>query len=216
MKKFLIIITLLLCCACSARYEIELVDDKVHDNLSVSFDRQGLTDSQVSDFYSGSFYALGRDKIYNFSNNRVSDKIMINYNYDYRINEFSNANIPNSCFDIFKFFGDDDKYYLFASGVFKCSYQEYVKLDSLDIVVSTNYTVLENNADEVKDDKYIWHVDVNSSDFSLRFITNKQKINEKKKSINIVQVSLYIGIFGVVALVVALFVLIKNKRVNKI
>ena len=216
MKKFLAIIFLLLCCACSAKYEIKFVDDNVYDNLSVSFSRQGLTDSQVDEFYSNSFYAIGRNKLYSFKNDSTTDNIVINYNYAYASNEFSTANIPNSCFDIFKFFSDDDKYYLFASGVFKCSYQEYVKLDSLDIVIDTNHVVLENNADEVKDNKYIWHVDMNASDFSLRFITKKNVQSNKVNNNYIDKIFIGLGIVGAVTLIITLFILIKNKRVNKI
>lgn len=215
MKKILIIVFVFLCCGCSAKYEIELNDDRVYDNLSVSFNRDGITSAEIDQFYSDSFYALGRDKLYNYKNLSSSSNFTINYNYDYSIDEYSLSNIPNSCFDGFKFFSDDDKYYLFVSGVFKCNYYEYISLDSLDIVISTNHSVLDNNADEVINGKYIWHVDSNEQDFSLQFITEKSNKKIEKNNLNF-EIIMYVGIGGLFFLIIALFILIKNKRVNKI
>lgn len=212
MKKFLFILAILLCCGCSAKYEIDFIDDTISDNLTVTYERNGETDSQINESFSESFYAIGRDAIYNFDNKSTNDNIIINFGYDYNVYNFGSANIPKSCFNIFKFITDDDKYYLFAQGAFKCSYYAYEYLDSLDIVIRTNHVVVENNADEVDGDEYIWHVDPNIDDFSLRFIVD-QAVNKTNE--NGIFVKVLIG-FTSIGIVCGIFIYIRYKKVNKI
>ncbi len=215
MKKYIILLFILLCCGCSAKYEISFIDDNISDSLTVTYPRNGQTDSQINDNFSNSFYSIGRSNLYNFKNLSNDNDVIINLSYNYSSDFYKSSNIPNSCFEHFKFMNDDDKYYLFASGTFKCGYYAYEYLDSLDIIINTNHDVIENNADEVIDDKYIWHVNTADNNFELKFITSKEFHTEKKK-INY-QFLMYVSISVIsFLLVIIIALLIRHKRVNKI
>lgn len=215
MKKLLFLLFVLLCCGCSAKYEISFIDDNISDSLTITYPRDGQTDSQINDNFSNSFYSIGRSKLYNFENLSNENDVVINLSYGYNLINFKSSNIPNSCFEHFKFMDDDDKYYLFANGTFKCGYYAYEYLDSLDIIIDTNHDVIENNASEVIGDKYIWHVNTNDNNFELKFITSKKThtIKEKKDYRFIIYTSISVTLF---VLVIATILLIRHKRVNKI
>jgi hypothetical protein len=213
MKKYFIII-LLLCCGCSAKYELKFIDDKITDNLTVTYKRTDETDSQINDSFSSSFYSIGRTNLYNFKNLSDKENIIVDLSYDYNINQYNSANIPNSCFDSFNFLTDDKKYYIFAQGDFKCSYYAYETLDSLDVVITSNHIVEEHNADSVKDNKYIWHIDPSSSNVNIKFVVKKETKNIKRidyKSIMIISLSV-----ASVILLLIIFLAIRNKFVNRI
>lgn len=215
MKKFMILLFILLCCGCNAKYEINIIDDNISDSLTVSYERTGETISQINDSFSDSFYAIGRSSLYDFKNMSTDNDVIINLNYDYGSDFFKSANIPNSCFEHFSFLSDDDKYYLFAGGTFKCSYYAYEYLDSLDIIINTNHNVIENNADEVVDDKYVWHINKEDNNQEIKFIISKVA-DKKKKKINyklLLYISSAVGLF---LLLIVVSLVIRHRHVNKI
>ena len=55
MKKLLFLLFVLLCCGCSAKYEIIFIDDNISDSLTITYPRDGQTDSQINDNFSNSF-----------------------------------------------------------------------------------------------------------------------------------------------------------------
>lgn len=216
-KKLVLLVLFIFCCGCSAKYELNFLDDKISENLTVKFDRGNLTDNDIKSFYSNSFYAIGRDKLYKFDSSKSNRKnININLNYVFDVSEFTHSNIANSCFEYFSFLSDDSKYYIFANGAFRCLTYEYVNLDSADIVISTNHKVLENNADEVKRGKYIWHINKDSKlDTSIKFVVDR---SVDKSIPKIDYKSIIIGFSVVIAsgLLIVVLMAIKNKKVNKI
>ena len=204
MKKMIFLALILLCCGCRARYELTFNDNTISDNLSVSYPNNGVSNSQIDSIYSNSFYALGRDHLYNYRNNSSNSTILINYSYDYNVSEFDLANIPNNCFTDFNFVNEDNKYYFFVDGMFKCGYYAYEHLDSLDIVISTNHVVIQENADEKKNGKYIWHVNPDNESFSLRFVTSEKIKNNNFKY--------YLLGFSLLFIIVCIFFVVRKFR----
>ncbi len=209
MKKIFILLFVFLCCGCSAKYEISFIDNYITDNLSVTYKRNNETNSQIDSLFSNSFYSLGREKLYNYKNNSNSSFISFDLSYKYDVNDYAIANIPNNCFTNYQFFKENDKYYFFADGSFKCGYYAYEYLDSLDIVISTNHVVFDDNSDEQKNGKYIWHVDPNTDDFSLRFV-----VSDNVKKNNIIMYFLFSILFLI--LLFGLYIFYRNRKNNEI
>ena len=119
-------------------------------------------------------------------------------------------NTPNNVFNIFSSYPLDDiikKYHL-------DNYYELKQIHS-DIVINTNHEVIDNNADEVVDGKYVWHIKKDVNDYELKFITSKKSVVVKKK-IDI-KLLMYIGFSSAVFLLLLILgIIIKHKRVNKI
>lgn len=214
-KKYIIIFLILLCCGCRTKYELDFNDTTINENLTIKYDRSEQTDEQLNEYYKNTYFAIGREKYYNFENKSTKNEVILNFNYKYDISDFKLSNIANSCFTNFKFVADEEKYYFLTTGPYKCLNYEYINLDVLDIVISTNHNVLENNADEIKDNKYIWHVSQENNNISIKFVTDKRK-KEINKSISYKTIILSSVILSGILLIIGSFIFIKHKKVNKI
>ena len=144
--------------------------------------------------------------IYNLNENNKGDSISLNYNYSFDTVQYSRAFIPSSCFSNYNFIEEEDNYYFIVDGEFLCRHIANNYFDSLDIVISTNHVVLQNNANEIKNGKYIWHVSPEDENFSLRFITSKDVINTNSK---------YYIIGLSLLLVVCIFFIVRKFKVRK-
>ena len=136
------------------------------------------------------------------------DYVNLNYTHSFGNDEYSKAFVPNSCFSSFNFIKEDDKYYFIADGDFLCRHIANVYFDSLDIVISTNHVVIQDNADEKKNGKYIWHVNPDSETFSLNFVVSSQVRGGNFKSY-------FWGVFSIVGIgvIVCIYIIkIKNKK----
>lgn len=169
MKKICILICILLCCGCKAKYEINFNGNKINDKLSVSYSK----DEEILRPYAPDpLYAVDNNP-YNLKSNTKGDYTDLKYTYTFNIEQYSKAFIPSSCFSSYNFLETDDKYYFLIDGEFLCSHIAFNYFDSLDIVISTNHVVIDDNADEKKNGKYIWHVSPDDEELSLRLITSK-------------------------------------------
>ncbi len=92
--------------------------------------------------------------------------------------------------------------------------QEVIPIDSTDVVIALPFKVSDNNADEVINNKYIWHLKA-GEEREIKITYNKDKI---AKDINYPVIFLVIGI--IIVIVIAGFYVynIKNKseEINKI
>ena len=179
MKKVCILVCILLCCGCKARYEIKFNDSKIDDKLSITYSKE---DDAFRSFAPNPLNAL--DNIpYDLKSNDAGNYINLNYTHSFDVENYSRAYVPSTCFSNYNFIKEDDKYYFFVDGEFLCQHIAYVYFDSLDIVISTNHVVLQENADEKKNGKYIWHVNPGNDSFSLRFVTSSKVKNNKSNHV---------------------------------
>lgn len=189
LKKLYILICILLCCGCSAKYEIDFKDNNISDKLSITYSKN---DEIIRSFAPDPLFAL--DNIpYDLETKDNGDSIDLKYSYTFTTSEYSNAFIPASCFTSFNFVNENDMYYFIADGEFLCSHIANKYFDSLDIVISTNHLVVQNNADEIKNGKYIWHVNPDE-EISLRFIVSSKVANTSSTT--------FWGIFSIVGMFV--------------
>ena len=86
---------------------------------------------------------------------------------------------------------------------------------NLDINITTNNKVLDNNADEIKDNKYIWHLtDDNKSTFKLEMKIDKN--NYSKSSNKSLFYTVVLVVVTVVIIILAIYLIIKRNKSNKI
>lgn len=194
-------ICILLCCGCKARYEVKFNNNIISDKLSVTYSKD---DEVIRSFAPDPLFALDNIQ-YDVNINNTNNYINSNYTYNFDVDNYSKAFVPNSCFSSFNFIKDEDKYYFIADGEFLCRHIANRYFDSLDIVISTNHPVIQSNADEIKNGKYVWHVDSSDENFSLRFV-----VSEKTKSSNFK--NYFWGIISVVGVGVILVVKKNSKR----
>ena len=215
LKKIILIITLIICSGCNAKYKIEFNDETIKESLNISVPKT-MSIEEYRNSYDNSISAIGQNNFYKFDVKENNGEITIKYNYDFTIKNYNSSYIANNCFQPFKFLEDNETYYILGQGNFKCAYYKYEKLNNLDIVVETNHKLIETNADEINDNQYIWHIDeTNYNEKEIKLMlskeTIKQNIFEKYKNEIIIG-----GITSGVLLLILLILFIKHKRVNKI
>ncbi len=178
MKKIYILICILLCCGCRAKYEIKFSDNSINDNLSVTYSKN---DEIIRSFAPDPLYALG-DNQYVLNTKDNGRNMDLSYTYNFNTDDYSKAFIPNSCFSSFNFIKEDGKYYFMADGEFLCKHIANKYFDSLDIVIDTNHVVIQSNADEVKKGKYIWHINPDSEEVSLKLVVSEKIIKNNSNT----------------------------------
>lgn len=223
MKKIILCISILFLTGCSLKYHIDFVDDKFIENISFS----DVDEVEYDLVKNGKFAPIPafNDSLYSvedpvkvdgieYYNISAKDK-RINFNYEYNLNNFERAYSVGNCYDYFKIFQDNDEIIISTDKKFKCFFPGR-NLENVDIVLTTNHTVTYNNADEVNDNEYIWHITKDNKDDANIQISFSKDYKNKFLGKDFFEVLVYAG-FGIgIIFIFLFFILIKNKRVNKI
>lgn len=97
-----------------------------------------------------------------------NDKITLKFNY--KKDTYETAKIFNSCFNKTYYDSTEEYYVIKGYDQFKCLYKDEIK-----IVINTKYKVIDSNADEIKQNKYIWYFnEENYLDHELHIQVSKQ------------------------------------------
>ena len=201
----LLILTIILS-GCSKEYQLYISDDSIVEKFHMEID----SENKYSYILDGNFYPLHNDfnhkfnkKITKENNNRILD-----LEYTYSLKDFINANSFNQCFDDRNIINSNKYYSISLSKPNGCMFNE-----SYTINIITDNKVINNDADKVKRNQYIWYVNQDNKEvFNLNI-----KIAKGKKRHNISQKNL--GIFASLLIIILFFikhVLKKRKKANSI
>ena len=225
MKKYLIIIMfLLLLTGCDVTYNIT-IDDKIEESTNFYFEESDYSydtyyadygDDNISSFsnidefiqsiYNEDYLAFDGDfnnqELYNVQ--KINDGISLNYSYKY--DNFDKSSILNYCGGIVEYQTGNDTVSISVNDFFNCFMSEYGSvLDNLTINISTNFKVLENNADKVNGNVYTWNVNMDNA-------VDKKVYIKIKKGSDYFSMFIDIGIvIGFVILIVLLVFLVRKK-----
>lgn len=223
-KKLLLLIIPFLITGCTASYNLEIQDDYILENISVVIPKsQAMTNSNFDSFIDDKIkvYA-GSDKYYNSISQLKNDNYYVSYNYKHDIFEYRNSTFLNKCYADSQINVTDDKIDILTSNVFQCiKMEDGLYAEKVDLKIKTKLKVLDNNADEISNNTYIWHMD--SYDYSDKPIKmslerNSQFSEKIKNSLNNnFYVFLFVGIVTIIILVILLYFYIKhkNEKINK-
>lgn len=185
MKKILFstICLIFLLTGCNSQYNLEInngtfketIVSDIYPDSKKSLSVEGIEeDDQITPFLEMDQYPFSNDNniVYSKTIEMIDDYQRVTLKYKYNENEFENSKAINNCFENYRYF-HDDKYIIELSGTFYCLYT-----DSLDINIKTDYKVLENNADDVNNNIYTWHINrENLDDVSLRIVLDKSSMS---------------------------------------
>ena len=221
MKKILILITLLLFTGCTAEYNLKFNEETVEEKITI-IPETSEEQENVKSLDDRQYYAI-IDK--DVSEPYETKKIEINgyrsyeYKYEYRLSEFKKSDFTR-CYDAFSLLNEDGKVTFSTSKNFKCMTYDYMKIDTVKINITTDYRVIENNADEVNGNVYTWKITNSNKDnkpikFSY-YTKQKRKLTfneffEKYKVLIIIAASVILSIG-----LITLLIFIRYKRVNRI
>lgn len=161
MKKIILLIILcFLLTGCTINYNLKIEDDYFIETIKGNVLTEEIKENKEKPD-ENLFYNLlstnqpavttNNNLIYNKTISQNKDSIDYIYSFKYDEYTFNNSRLLNECFEHFSFVQKDNMYTLLASGDFYCSYTDEIKIN-----IKTDYPVIINNANEVKDNTYTW------------------------------------------------------------
>lgn len=220
-KKIILFLLIVLFTGCDAVYNIDIDNNSVKETADFLYDNSAENEKIVNEYYKNNYMAFFdmdslKDMMYKKKKINGRKKIGINLNYDYLANEYQNSSLLDQCYYKKSFIQNDDYIILYTEGGARCFYKDEDKLlDSLVININTKLKVLENNADEVKGNKYIWKLtedNFTSKDIYIKIKRSKNKKNGKEGIIFLVIIISFIIIFAFVMI----FTMFRDKKNNKL
>lgn len=216
MKKILLImLTMLFLTGCTVNYNLEIDGDNLNEVITGNVTKKEY-EVKETDNGENLIYAL-----FNNDQNALFDEESpylrtledkgktIDYNFSYLYNyNFDRSTIINTCFEYHMVDETEDYYYIKLSGKFYCMYS-----DKININVTSNNAVLENNAMKVDGNVYSWVIKKDKDVDILFNVSKKMKhSNNKLKVMNTFQI---IGLVVLVVLCIITIFLYKKKNRNE-
>lgn len=188
MKKIILLsILCFLLTGCTINYNLKIEDgyfiETIKGNVLTEEIKKDNTTSDENLFYkllSSKQPALTTtdNLIYNKTISQNKDSIDYTYSFKYDEYTFNNSRLLNECFEHFSFIQKDNMYTLLAKGDFYCSYTDEIKIN-----IKTDYPVIINNADEIKNNTYTWNIKNNKTkDLELYISIDKSNTYSNNQS----------------------------------
>ena len=210
-KYFIIIMILTILTGCSIDYNLYVTDNYIDENININADDNSENINDANKKYNPLHYS--DDIEYNQTVKRKNGKIIVNLQYRYKLEEFKNANSFNQGFHNRNVSLEDDIININLS-----DFSGFAPTVDFDIRIKTKNEVIESNADIVKGNTYIWHVDGKHKD-KLKIDIKIKRGTAKNESI-FAQYSVVLYIIGAIILFVVIFSIRlfvkKRKESNKI
>lgn len=216
-KIVVVFVVLLLLTGCTINYDLTINENSIDEKISGSVNKSEyqLNDEDTSPnlFYTlinGDVPALVvGDDLYKKDISELEDKLNYNYSYTYN-NNFDKSRIINSCFENHIISETDKYYHIELSGKFYCLYS-----DKININVTSNYEVIDNNADKINGNKYVWTID-NSNDVDILLTISKEEKYEEPVKAKMFSTFQIVGLIVFALLTIITYILYKRKNSGKI
>lgn len=218
-KLYLIIPLLLFLSGCTVNYNLNIDKDSITENINgtvtneeIMPEIEGRNDVNIKYYYlylNDSALIINTDEKYEKTINDIDNGKSFDFNYVYHGN-YNQSNVINSCFENHIIEENDDYYYIKLSGKFSCLYS-----NKIDINVTCNYKVLDNNAKKVNGNKYTWTID-NSNNVDITLTVSKTIKYEGSTKARIFSTFQIIGFIVFTVLVVITYALYKRKNSSKV
>lgn len=216
-KKIFLILLPLLLTGCTINYDLVINENNISETITGSVEKSEYeikdTDTSLNDFY----VLINEDVNPVITENDLYKKNIINtdngidykYTYTYKKN-YDKSRIINTCFENHIVDETEDYYNIKLSGQFYCLYS-----DKIDINVTSNYVVLENNADKVDGNKYKWTID-NYDNVNIALTISKSVKYEEPVKARVMSTFQIIGLIIFIVLTIITYFLYKKKNSGKI
>lgn len=210
MRKYLLLLIIVLLTGCDITYNLEITNDSFNESanfVSVSSDES----KEFSDYYINQDYIATKDILnkdfYNKKTINKGDYLGLNVNYSFDYSDYNSSSLLNYCFESNSIQRKNDIIVINAKNSYQCFIpDEYNKIDKIVIKIKTKLKVLKNNADEINNNIYTWNL---YRDNSL----NKDIYLKLKRTTNHSSFIIVFVIFVFIGIVVYfVYKMIKNKN----
>lgn len=202
---------------CTIDYSVKFDGDIVNERISGY-----VTDKEIGDGSKGTGLNIYYDLLYSdqyaltegedlYTKNIIDKKNKIQYEFSYVYDDnYNKSMILDSCYENVFFDDDDDFYYIYLSGDFYCMYA-----DKININVTSEYAIIDSNANKIKDNNYIWIIkDQNDADINLTISkTLKHQKNNTKNGMDTFRIIAFVIL---IILSIITYLLYKKKNSDEI
>ena len=212
MKKLLMISLLMILTGCTANINIKLNDSNLENIISLTeeADKVEALDIDMNHVEENKTLQIFADDLTIFENNANIKRNFIDedgeYGFRYIQNlpyeEMESKSLIIDCYDEIKI-EKNDTLKIITSEEFKC-FDEYVNLDEVKLTISSDYDLIDTNADVVGGKEYTWNI--NKDDIN-KPIKLELKINNNNKNI-------FIPILIIILLIISTYIYFKKKQKN--
>lgn len=216
-KKIIILLLPLLLTGCTINYNLTINKNSISERVTGSVEKEEYeikdTDTSLNTFYvlinEEVNPVITENDLYKKNITNTDTGIDYEYTYNYK-NNYDKSRIINSCFENHLVSETDEYYKIELTGDFYCLYS-----DKIDINVTSNYEVIENNANEVNGNKYKWTISSSDNVNILLTVSKKVEYTEpvKAKTFSTFQL---IGLIIFIILTIITYFLYKKKNNRKI
>ena len=207
LKLFVILTISLIVCGCTKEYRLYINDNNIVEKFHMEIE----SDNKYSYVLDGDFYPLHNDFEHKFKKSlkeKGKNKVL-DLEYKYSLKDFINANFFIQCFDD-KILINVVVYYTLNL----CKPIGWMCNPNYCINIITSNDVVENNASEIKGNKYIWYVENDNKDnFKLNIKIKKGTEKTFKDKYNYISY-IIVGI-ALLGIIVAIIILIKKNKNSK-
>lgn len=220
-KLLFLVVTFILLCGCSAKYQVIIDEEFMKEEMTIILPNTSKNKEKLEEnlkIKQSSYYDIDRreTKYYTKKLEEDDNYLYLKYSYNYVDDNLGKSSLIDYCFYKKSIIKNDNIVTINTSSGASCFYKDEKKqLDKLTVEIITDKYVIENNADEVKDNKYIWNY--NLSNFEQKTINIKIDLDKEAKE-EISNLKLFI-IMTVVILSIITFislnVYIKHKKNNR-
>lgn len=224
-KKLVIIIICLLSTGCTVEYNLNVDNQKIQEDIIINVDDLANLDEEMYNQLTNSKNKvyLQEDKYYENRYTEDDNTLTSNFKFTHDLEKYNQATVLDLCYSNRDIEITKEEIKISTKGSFSCAFTEFGEnITNAKIKITTDLKVLENNADEINGNTYIWNI--NESNYLNKPIDIAMKKNKNiKQTIKDIEVNsaskdLFI-IYGGLALLICLVILlitIKIRKNNKI
>ena len=220
MKKVLLFLLIILVTGCTTSYNLNITADNIKEEINISIPKSvasaNIIRNQLN--YNRQVY-LEEDVYYNMNNNEDTNNYYIEYNYTHDISKYKDSSFLNLCYDSKKISNSDNYISISTGKRFSCIYMDDgVYMDNVDINITTDLNVLNNNADEINGNTYTWKINKNNyQNKPIIFEAEIQKpLIDKASNSPIVAIVAIVVSISLIVLIITVYLKRKHKKSNEI
>lgn len=209
MKKIFLISTILLFVSgCGVKYELNIKNNSIVENINFSLEKKGIvSDSDLETSYESDFFidSMVNSEIPVIENDEPSDNNYYDkkvtqdgniYNfslsYEYKNNDYINSRVVNVCFEKHEIRLNDNKSYIHLNGKFNC-YQD----EPIEITIKSENKIKKANGKK-SGNSYTWTIDEsNYENVDIEIETSDEPMT---------RYYIYIGIIVIIGIIVLVFI----------
>lgn len=217
-KNILLTLLLILMTGCTVNYDLKFNEKTIEEKITIIPENETQKEN-TRYFENRDFYAIidaNNELPYKKEKNKENN---YEFKYEYNFDNFKNSRFT-TCYDAYTLTDENNIITFSTSKIFKCMIYDYNEIDNLRINITTDYKVIDNNADEINGNVYTWNINKNNvSNKPIKFSYNKNK----KRSMSFKEFIeknitnfIILGATLLLFILISLSVFIKHKRVNKI